>query len=113
VTHVMEMQGRVAEGMAWLEGREADWSIDNALAYHNWWHLALYHLDLGDTARALELYDSRIRPQSSQVVLEMLDASALLWRLHLRSVAVGERWRELASTWEPLAGDGYYAFNDA
>jgi len=31
----------------------------------------------------------------------------------LRGIAVGDRWRELASAWEPLAEDGYYSFNDA
>jgi hypothetical protein len=109
----MEMQGRLAEGIAWLTNREADWAPDNAFAFHNWWHLALYHLDLGNTERVLQLYDSHIRPQSSQVVLEMIDATAMLWRLHLRGIPVGDRWRELASAWEPLAEDGYYSFNDA
>ena len=113
VTHVMEMQGRLPEGIAWLTTREADWAPDNGFAFHNWWHLALYHLDLGDTERVLEIYDSRIRPQPSAVVLEMIDATAMLWRLHLRGIAVGDRWRELASAWEPLAEDGYYSFNDA
>ena len=113
VTHVMEMQGRLPEGIAWLRTREQDWAPENAFAYHNWWHLALFHLDLGDEQRVLEIYDSHIRPQPSTVVLEMIDASALLWRLHLRGIAVGERWRELAASWEPLAEDGYYSFNDA
>jgi tetratricopeptide (TPR) repeat protein len=113
VAHVMEMQGRLPEGIAWLTTREADWAPENGFAYHNWWHLALYHLDLGDTARVLDIYDTHIRPQPSAVVLEMIDASAMLWRLHLRGVPVGDRWRELASAWEPIAEDGYYAFNDA
>jgi tetratricopeptide (TPR) repeat protein len=76
VAHVMEMQGRLPEGIAWLTTREADWAPENGFAYHNWWHLALYHLDLGDTARVLDIYDTHIRPQPSAVVLEMIDASA-------------------------------------
>jgi hypothetical protein len=43
----------------------------------------------------------------------MLDASALLWRLHLDGVEVGDRWGELADVWEGTVEDGYYAFNDA
>ena len=113
VTHVMEMQGRVADGITWLTTREADWAPDNGFAFHNWWHLALYHLDLGDTARVLEIYDRHIRPGSSQVVLEIIDATAMLWRLHLRGIDAGGRWRDLASAWEPLAEDAHYAFNDA
>jgi hypothetical protein len=31
---------------------------------------------------------------------EIADASALLWRLHLRNIRVGERWQPLADSWE-------------
>ncbi len=112
VAHVMEMQGRLPEGVAWLDGRTGDWAPDNMFAFHNWWHLALYHLDLGDTATVLRLYDEAIRPLPSPVALETLDATALLWRLHLRGVDGGARWAELADSWAPMAEDGYYAFND-
>jgi hypothetical protein len=60
----------------------------------------------------LELYDRHVRPEPSTVALEMIDASALLWRLHLRGIDVGGRWKELADSWEPMAADGYYVFND-
>lgn len=113
VAHVMEMQGRIRDGIEWLTSREQDWAPDNGLAYHNWWHLALHHLDLGEHGRVLELYDTRIRPAQSQVALEMLDASAMLWRLNLRGVDVGSRWQPLAESWTPIAEDGFYAFNDA
>jgi len=113
VAHVMEMQGRLRDGIDWLTTRQADWSVDNGLAYHNWWHLGLFHLDLGDAARAVELYDTCIRPGQSSVALEMVDASAMLWRLMLRGVDVGSRWQPLADSWRPLATEGFYAFNDA
>jgi tetratricopeptide (TPR) repeat protein len=113
VAHVMEMQGRIRDGIEFLSSRIPDWSVNNGLAYHNWWHLALYHLDLEEHDRALELYDTRIRPAESSVALEMLDASALLWRLALRGVDVGTRWKSLAASWRPVAEDRFYAFNDA
>lgn len=112
VAHVMEMQGRVAEGIDWLSGRVNDWAPDNGFAFHNWWHLALYHLDRGDHDRVLQIYDASIRPKPSELPLEMLDATALLWRLHLRGADVGDRWKELADKWEKRIEDGYYAFND-
>jgi tetratricopeptide (TPR) repeat protein len=112
VTHVMEMQGRIREGIEWLESRREDWAPENGFAFHNWWHLALLYLELGEHERVLELYDQRIRPQQTQVPLEMVDASALLWRLNLRGVNVGSRWDALADTWTPFAEHGYYAFND-
>jgi tetratricopeptide (TPR) repeat protein len=113
VAHVMEMQGRLRDGIDWLTSRAPDWSVDNAFAYHNWWHLALHHLDLGEYERVLELYDQRIRRADSGVALEMIDASAMLWRLTLRGVDVGTRWASLAQSWEPIAGEAFYAFNDA
>lgn len=112
VAHVMEMQGRLSEGIHWLTHRSKDWAPDNAFAYHNWWHLSLFHLELGETERVLELYDTAIRPEQSRVALEMVDATALLWRLHLQDVDVGARWHDLADAWKDMAGDGYYAFND-
>jgi len=113
VTHVMEMQGRLRDGIEWLTTRESDWSINNGFAFHNWWHLALFQLESGNHARVLELYDQRIRATPSEIPLEMIDATALLWRLELRSANVGDRWQKLAASWEPLAEHSYYAFNDA
>ena len=112
VAHVMEMQGRLRDGIEWLSSREQDWSRDNAFAYHNWWHLGLFHLDLFEVPHVLELYDQRIRPAPSQNPLEMIDASAMLWRLELRNVDVSARWERLADAWAPFAEHAYYAFND-
>lgn len=112
VTHVMEMQGRISDGIRWLTAREQDWSINNGFSFHNWWHLALFHMELGEDAHALALFDRRIAPAPSQVPLELVDASALLWRLSLRGADVGARWETLANAWTPFAEHGWYAFND-
>ncbi len=112
VAHVMEMQGRLRDGIDFLSSREQDWSENNALAYHNWWHLALFHLDAGSVAQVLDLFDRRIRPMPSEVPLEMIDASAMLWRLELRGIDVGRRWQAIASCWEPFMDHAFYAFND-
>jgi hypothetical protein len=68
--------------------------------------------ELGQIERVLELYDARIRGNHSDVVLDLIDASAMLWRLHLRGIDVGDRWREVADIWERRGGHGHYAFND-
>jgi tetratricopeptide (TPR) repeat protein len=112
VTHVMEMEGRLSDGIAFLGVRQRDWAPENMFAFHNWWHLGLFHLDLGQTDRVLEIFDTGVRPGASGAALEMVDASAMLWRLRLREVDVGGRWKSLADTWLPTA-DAYYAFNDA
>jgi hypothetical protein len=112
VTHVMEMRGRTREGLEWLEATAPDWSEQNFLAFHNWWHMALFHLDNEDHISALAVYDTRIRPVPTRIAVEMVDASALLWRLRLRGADVGDRWSELAESWQTFGEDGYYAFND-
>jgi tetratricopeptide (TPR) repeat protein len=112
VAHVLEMQCRQKEGIAWMEKNVDGWARDNFLAVHNWWHLALYYLELGDTEKVLALYDKHIYPSGSKVVLELLDASAMLWRLYLRCVDTGHRWNALADAWEATGEFGSYAFND-
>ena len=46
------------------------------------------------------------------MALELIDAAALLWRLRLRDVDVGDRWQAVAENWTKLAPAGLYAFND-
>lgn len=114
VTHVMEMQGRIDEGVAWLESRQGDWAPDNGFAFHNWWHLALFHMDAARFDRALELYDTAIHPQPAQLVLSLIDATALLWRLRLEGIDVGARFEAVADEWQARQGGdhSFYAFND-
>jgi hypothetical protein len=45
-------------------------------------------------------------------VLDLIDASALLWRLRLQGVDVGDRWQQLAAIWLAREEAGWYAFND-
>jgi tetratricopeptide (TPR) repeat protein len=113
VAHVKEMQNRPDEGIAWLAPNSNDWGPDSIFDVHNWWHLALFHLEQDETKRVLELYDGPIRQDRSSMTLDMIDASAMLWRLMLRGVPVGKaRWEEIAAAWAPFVDDGFYAFND-
>lgn len=113
VAHVMEMQSRQQDGIAWMRAAPETWSTDSLMQVHNWWHLALFHYDLGEHDAMLALYDGPIQGGTTSFVLNMVDASALLWRLHLGGVDVGGRWQPLAELWAPFAKAGNYAFNDA
>jgi len=112
--HVMEMQARQEEGIAFMEGRKDHWAQeDNGFAFHNWWHVALFNLDNDRYDRVLEIHDTALRPEPSEIQLEMLDAAALLWRLRLRGIDTGDRFERLAATYEALPAEhGFYAFND-
>ena len=113
VAHVMEMQGRAADGIGWMQARETYWSgDDNFFRVHNWWHKALFHLDLGQRDDVMALYDQRVRGEKSGVAIDLVDASALLWRMHLDGHDVGSRWNEVAVSWEAHADGRLYPFND-
>jgi hypothetical protein len=112
VAHVHEMLGRYEDGAHWLASRESDWSPDNGFAFHNWWHLALFHVEKLDTDAALRIFDEHVAP-GAELALQQVDAAALLWRLKLMDVDVGDRWSRLAPVWPAAAPDaGFYSFND-
>lgn len=111
VAHVMEMQGRPADGLSWISGREAHWAAEeNFLKVHNWWHLALCHIELDDPAAALALFDGPVG--GGATAQDLVDAAALLWRLDLMGVDVGDRWNAVSVAWESLADGKLYPFND-
>jgi tetratricopeptide (TPR) repeat protein len=99
VAHVMEMQGRVQDGLAFLAAVEWAWGEGTALSVHLAWHRALFHLDANDPERALAIYDAQIATPASADLAALADGSALLWRLQLQDIDVGERWRFLADRW--------------
>lgn len=113
VAHVLEMQNRTEEGVAWMRERVEHWAGDSFFQVHNWWHLALFHLDREQVDEVLALFDGPIFGGRSTLALDLVDASALLWRLELLDVDVGPRWQPLADLWEAHADSGNYAFNDA
>jgi tetratricopeptide (TPR) repeat protein len=112
ITHVMEMQGRQCEGIAWLKETAAQWDQGNGTATHLWWHLALFHLDLNEVSTALDIYDAHIGARPGMALSSLADASALLWRLHLRGLSLGGRWRELADQWAAKRLSAYCPFHD-
>jgi hypothetical protein len=83
---------------------------------HNWWHRALYHLELDRTDEVLALYDGPIRATRSAEWLDLVDASSLLWRLSLFGADLGARAAQLADDVAPLVAElgtgSIYAFND-
>ncbi|WP_030607330.1 tetratricopeptide repeat protein [Streptomyces sclerotialus] len=114
VVHTYEMRGRFTDGIRFLDARTDDWSDGTLLTVHNWWHYALYTLELGDAARVLKIYDAALHhEESAGVAMELLDAAALLWRLYLAGEDQGGRWARLADAWERRDDGAHYAFNDA
>jgi tetratricopeptide (TPR) repeat protein len=96
VTHVLQMQGRHAEGLAWLRELESHWSGLNNFRNHVVWHGALHHIGLGQPEQALQIYDqSPAATVADDFYLDMCNNAALLWRLQFLGLDVGHRWQDL------------------
>jgi hypothetical protein len=113
VVHTYEMQGRVAEGIRYLEARRKNWMEGTFFNVHNAWHLAIYLLECEEHARSLAIYDEVVHNEKSAgVAMEMLDGSGLLWRLYLDGVDTGGRFHALAEAWAAKDPLPWYVFND-
>ncbi len=103
VAHVLFMQARHLEGIAWLDGLQDHWGEANQMVFHLWWHRCLFHLERAELDAALDIYDRWVRNRAHPLVQAMPDlyidlqnGASLLLRLERRGVDVGHRWDELA-----------------
>jgi hypothetical protein len=123
VAHVMEMQGRHAEGARWMSDWRAQWGgrggegsdeDRNGFAGHLAWHEALFALETLAIDAALRIFDSYLGASRIEITLQRVDAASLLWRIALLDADVGQRWQALLAGW-PLDGAaaGHSVFNDA
>ena len=117
VAHVMEMQGRQRDGLAWLDRLARYWDGTNQLQHHLWWHRALYHYEQREFEEVLALYDQRFRNLNSPLtqsqpdfIIDVQNAASMLFRLERHGVDVGTRWIEIADKAEQRIGDCLSSF---
>lgn len=97
LAHVLEMQGRVEEGVRVLDDARGFLNDYNLFRGHLWWHLALFLLSQRRFDEMLELFDREIYPKASTFYLDIQNGASLLARLEFQGVDVGlERWERLA-----------------
>lgn len=120
VAHVLVMQGRLADGVAWLSGLSRNWTSANHLAHHLWWHLALFHTEIGEYCASLEIYDDRLRDLDSPLMraipdfyLDIQNDTSLLQRLELRGIDVDYRWQPVADLAQARIGNHASPFTSA
>jgi tetratricopeptide (TPR) repeat protein len=113
VAHVLEMQDRTQEGIAWLDRYIPGLAGCNNFRFHTTWHRCLFYLEQGEAARVLELYDREVRADSTPDYLDICNATSLLWRLEEAGVDVGNRWAELAKQSATRTGEHLLVFADA
>ena len=112
VAHVHDMTHAPEAGIAWLEAREGSFAHCNNFRFHVWWHKALMHLDRGEHAAVLALYDGAVRAERTDDWRDISNAASLLMRLGLDGVAVGDRWEELADLAARRTDDACMVFAD-
>jgi tetratricopeptide (TPR) repeat protein len=113
VAHVLEMQDRTDEGIAWLDRYIPGLAGCNNFRFHTTWHRCLFYLEKGEGSRVLGLYDSEVRAESTPEYLDICNATSLLWRLETAGIDVGNRWAELAKQSAARIGDHSLVFSDA
>lgn len=113
LAHVFETHGRLDEGIAMLESAAEGWKTRSIfMSEHNYWHLALFHLDRDEPGQALAIYDARLWGRWPSFAQEQIGAISMLWRLELRGVDVGDRWTAVAREVAARADEHLWPFHD-
>ena len=95
--HVMLTQGRLAEGLDFMRGVSDTWTgLNSFMVTHNWWHVALFLIDLGRDEEALAVYDDHVWGIAKDYSQDQIGAVSLLARFELSGIDVGGRWDDVA-----------------
>ncbi len=113
LAHVMLTQGRLAEGLGFMQEASPDWTgLNSFMVTHNFWHLALFALELGQDEEVLRLYDQQVWGVVKQYSQDQIGAVSLLARLELADVDVGDRWQDVADHLRQRVHDHVLPFLD-
>jgi hypothetical protein len=113
VAHVLEVQDRALEGLAFMDAVEPGLTECNNFGGHLAWHRSLFHLQLGELDAALALHDERVVRHLGRDYRDTCNAATLLWRVSNEGLDVGNRWTQLAELARARVGDHGSAFADA
>jgi tetratricopeptide (TPR) repeat protein len=106
LAHVMLTQGRIDEGVAFLESAAPGWAdLNSFMITHLWWHLALFYLSQGRDAGALAAYDTHVWAFAKDYSQDQVGAVSLLARLEMAGIDVGARWDDVATYLAVRTGD--------
>lgn len=98
LAHVMLTQGRIDEGIAFLEQVAPGWEALNSFMHtHNWWHLALFYISRDRQADALAVYDNHVWAREKDYSQDQVGAVSLLARMEFAGIDVGDRWTDVAN----------------
>jgi tetratricopeptide (TPR) repeat protein len=112
VAHVLEMQGRRQDGIKWVDSHEDAWRERGIFAHHIWWHRALCYLELEQFDAVMNAYDNQFWTEPSEDNTDICNASAMLMRLDMLGLDVGDRWSSIAEVCATRIDERLRPFND-
>ena len=113
LAHVMITQGRIHEGRDFMEAVSGQWTgLNSFMVTHNWWHLALFELELDNVGAVFDLYDRQVWGVVKEYSQDQIGAVSLLARLEIAGVDVGDRWQDVADHLEQRGDDHVQPFLD-
>ncbi|MCW5651455.1 MAG: tetratricopeptide repeat protein [Ramlibacter sp.] len=113
LAHVMLTQGRIQEGHDFLDSMSDTWTgLNSFMVTHNWWHQALFALELQAHDEVLALYDRQVWGVVKAYSQDQINAVSLLARLELAGVDVGDRWQDLGHYLASRVNDQVLPFLD-
>ena len=113
VAHCLEMEGRTAEGLAWIDDHSPHWANAGTMTGHLAWHRALFALETEGLEAVLADFAARYQVGDSEEYLDLCNDIALLQRLALRGLAVKPAFAAVADRLGPRLGEHMLAFCDA
>jgi hypothetical protein len=113
LAHVLVTQGRLREGHAFLQDVSPTWTgLNSFMVTHNWWHQALFALDLGRDDEVLAIHDRHVWSEVREYSQDQINAVSLLARAELAGMDVGNRWQDVGHYLAQRAHDHVLPFLD-
>ena len=106
LAHVHSRRAWPERGVAVLREYAPTWrDAGTAIRSHNFWHLAVLHLDRLEIDRAFELHQSGVFGSNRELSGIQLDGISLLWRLEMAGHETTDAWVTVVDATRVLAGD--------
>ena len=97
VAHALLGLDQPMQARAFLHGFSHSWErCSSFMLTHNWWHLALIELELGNRDGALAIFDEHVWGIRKGHVQDQINAISLLARLEMRGSKPDWRWDDIA-----------------
>jgi hypothetical protein len=114
LSHVLIRQGRIREGLAHMQAfLPLLATCARPIHSHDAWHLALLQLEELDIDATMRVFRDHIWGITPDLVVEQLDAIALLWRIEMAGTAMDAEWPSIAEHVAPRACETFMPFMNA